>query len=42
MSEQPSFLIPETAQAEETTGRYIITFLDDSVFLRVARLSACS
>jgi len=31
MSEQPSFPIPETAQADETTGRYIITFREDSV-----------
>ncbi|MEG4056315.1 MULTISPECIES: S8 family serine peptidase [unclassified Microcoleus] len=31
MSEQPSFSIPETAQADETTGRYIITFRDDAV-----------
>jgi subtilisin len=31
MSEQPSFPIPATAQADETTGRYIITFRDDSV-----------
>jgi subtilisin len=31
MSEQPSFPIPATAQADETTGRYIITFRDDAV-----------
>lgn len=31
MSEQPSFPIPETAQADETTGRYIITFGEDAV-----------
>lgn len=31
MSEQPSFPIPETAQADATTGRYIITFREDSV-----------
>jgi subtilisin len=31
MSEQASFPIPETAQADETTGRYIITFRDDAV-----------
>lgn len=31
MSEQPSFPIPATAQADETTGRYIITFRADSV-----------
>jgi Subtilisin-like serine proteases len=31
MSEQPSFPIPETAQADATTGRYIITFRADSV-----------
>jgi subtilisin len=31
MSEQPSFPIPETAQADQTTGRYIITFREDAV-----------
>ena len=31
MSEQPSFPIPETAGADETTGRYIITFREDAV-----------
>jgi len=31
MSEQPSFPIPETAQADRTTGRYIITFREDAV-----------
>ncbi|MEG4803075.1 S8 family serine peptidase [Microcoleus sp. ARI1-B5] len=31
MSEQPSFPIPENARADETTGRYIITFRDDAV-----------
>jgi subtilisin len=31
MSEQASFPIPETAQADDTTGRYIITFRDDAV-----------
>jgi subtilisin len=31
MSIQPSFLIPATAQADETTGRYIITFRENSV-----------
>lgn len=31
MSEQASFPIPETAQADETTGRYIITFREDAV-----------
>ncbi|MEG4810597.1 S8 family serine peptidase [Microcoleus sp. F8-D3] len=31
MSEKPSFPIPETAQADETTGRYIITFREDAV-----------
>ncbi|MEP6516196.1 S8 family serine peptidase [Microcoleus vaginatus] len=31
MSEQPSFPIPETAQPDETTGRYIITFREDAV-----------
>ena len=31
MSEQPSFHIPATAQADETTGRYIITFREDAV-----------
>jgi len=31
MSEQASFSIPENAQADETTGRYIITFREDAV-----------
>ena len=31
MSEQPTFPIPETAPADETTGRYIITFREDAV-----------
>lgn len=31
MSEQASFPIPATAQADETTGRYIITFREDAV-----------
>ena len=31
MSEQSSFPIPETAGADETTGRYIITFREDAV-----------
>jgi subtilisin len=31
MSEKPSFPIPATAQSDETTGRYIITFREDSV-----------
>jgi subtilisin len=31
MSEQPSFPIPGTARGDETTGRYIVTFRDDSV-----------
>ncbi len=31
MSEQPSFPLPATAQADETTGRYIITFREDAV-----------
>ncbi|NJM59577.1 MAG: S8 family serine peptidase [Oscillatoriales cyanobacterium RU_3_3] len=31
MSEKPSFYIPETAPADATTGRYIITFRDDAV-----------
>lgn len=39
MSEQPSFPIPATAQADETTGRYIITFRDDSVTEGLALLS---
>jgi subtilisin len=39
MSEQPSFPIPATAQADETTGRYIITFRDDAVTEGLALLS---
>ncbi|NJK68415.1 MAG: S8 family serine peptidase [Microcoleus sp. CSU_2_2] len=39
MSEQASFPIPETAQADETTGRYIITFRDDAVTEGLALLS---
>lgn len=31
MSEQASFSIPENVQADETTGRYIITFREDAV-----------
>ncbi len=31
MSEQASFPVPATAQADETTGRYIITFREDAV-----------
>ncbi|MCU0547600.1 MAG: S8 family serine peptidase [Oscillatoriaceae cyanobacterium Prado104] len=31
MSEQPSFPIPDNAGANETTGRYIITFREDAV-----------
>ena len=31
MSEKPTFSIPETARADETTGRYIITFREDAV-----------
>ena len=39
MSEQPSFPIPETAPADRTTGRYIITFLEDAVTEGLALLS---
>nr|AHB86038.1 Pwb4 [uncultured bacterium] len=39
MSEQPSFPIPATAQADETTGRYIITFREDAVTEGLALLS---
>lgn len=39
MSEQPSFPIPETAQADRTTGRYIITFREDAVTEGLALLS---
>jgi subtilisin family serine protease len=39
MSELPSFPIPATAQANETTGRYIITFRDDEVAEGLALLS---
>ena len=39
MSEQPSFPIPETAPADPTTGRYIITFREDAVTEGLALLS---
>ncbi len=39
MSEQPTFTIPATAQADETTGRYIITFREDAVTEGLAILS---
>ncbi len=39
MSAQPSFPIPATAQADRTTGRYIITFREDSVTEGLALLS---
>jgi subtilisin len=39
MSEQASFRVPATAQADETTGRYIITFRDDAVTEGLALLS---
>jgi subtilisin len=39
MSRQPSFPIPATAQADETTGRYIITFRDEAVTEGLALLS---
>ena len=39
MSEQASFPIPATPQADETTGRYIITFREDSVTEGLALLS---
>lgn len=39
MSEQPSFPIPKTAQADRTTGRYIITFGEDAVTEGLALLS---
>jgi len=39
MSEQPSFPIPETAPADRTTGRYIITFREDAVTEGLALLS---
>lgn len=38
MFEKPSFPIPTTAQVEETTGRYIITFRDDRVDQGLAAL----
>jgi hypothetical protein len=38
MSEQPSFPLPATAQADEPTGRYIITFRDDRVTEGLAAL----
>lgn len=40
MSEQPSFSVPSIAQADETTGRYIVTFRDDAVTEGLAMLSA--
>jgi subtilisin len=39
MSQQPSFPIPETAAADRTTGRYIITFREDAVTEGLALLS---
>ena len=39
MSDQASFSIPENAQADETTGRYIITFREDAVTEGLALLS---
>jgi subtilisin len=39
MSEQASFPIPATAQADETTGRYIITFRENAVTEGLALLS---
>jgi subtilisin len=39
MSEQPSFPIAETAPADRTTGRYIITFREDAVTEGLALLS---
>lgn len=38
MSEQPSFPIPTTTQADETTGRYVITFRDDGMTQGLATL----
>lgn len=38
MSDQPSFPIPVTAQPDEPTGRYIITFRDDGVAEGLAAL----
>lgn len=38
MSDQPSFPIPATAQADEPTGRYVITFADDKVTEGLAAL----
>ncbi|NJP08082.1 MAG: S8 family serine peptidase [Leptolyngbyaceae cyanobacterium RU_5_1] len=38
MSEQASFSVPNSAQADETTGRYIVTFRDNSVTEGVAAL----
>jgi subtilisin family serine protease len=40
MSEQPSFPIPGIAQTGETTGRYIVTFRDDTVNEGLAMLSS--
>ena len=38
MSDQPSFPIPPTAQADETTGRFVVTFADDKVTEGLAAL----
>src|SRR5262249_29796020 len=36
--EQPSFPLPATAQADETTGRFVVTFADDKVAEGLAAL----
>jgi subtilisin len=38
MSGQPSFFIPASTQADETTGRYIITFRDNAVTAGITAL----
>lgn len=39
MSIQPSFSLPATAQTDETTGRYIVTFRDEAVTEGLALLN---
>jgi subtilisin family serine protease len=38
MSDQPSFPLPATAQADETTGRYVVTFRDEGLTEGLAAL----
>lgn len=41
MSDEASFGIPQIAQAEETTGRYVITFREDAEAEGMAELRRC-